>query len=160
MTNAEIFNEYYESIKENYPHLTRDQIKETCMFPWKLMNKKMKEPNLPSIRLKYFGQWVVKEGRVRHLKGLLDGRKDRMFEQTYLEQKETYETYLKMKYEDLLEQFGFKEFKEKASTNLALDHGDELVYVAPTRVNLQMTQERFPDVVFHSTREHGVRLGE
>ena len=54
----------------------------------------------------------------------------------------------------------FKEFKEKAATNLALDHGDELVYVAPTRVNLQMTQERFPEVVFHSTREHGVRLGE
>lgn len=54
----------------------------------------------------------------------------------------------------------FKEFKEKAATNLAVDHGEELVYVAPTRVNLQMTQERFPEVVFHSTREHGVRLGE
>lgn len=52
----------------------------------------------------------------------------------------------------------FKEFQTKSATNLALDHAEELVYVAPTRVNLQMTQERFPEVEFHATREHGVGL--
>lgn len=52
----------------------------------------------------------------------------------------------------------FKEFQDKAASNLALDHADELVYIAPTRVNLQMTQERFPDVQFHATREHGIKL--
>jgi peptide chain release factor 3 len=53
----------------------------------------------------------------------------------------------------------FAEFKTKAASNLALDHGGDLVYVAPTRVNLNMTQERFPEIEFHSTREHGVRMG-
>jgi peptide chain release factor 3 len=46
------------------------------------------------------------------------------------------------------------DFKNKHAVNLALDHGDELVYIAPTRVNLQMTTERWPDIIFRATREH------
>jgi peptide chain release factor 3 len=46
------------------------------------------------------------------------------------------------------------EFEKKAHDNLALDHGDQLVYVAPTRVNLNLTVERWPDVAFRETREH------
>ncbi|MHB0775555.1 peptide chain release factor 3 [Halomonas sp. WWR20] len=46
------------------------------------------------------------------------------------------------------------EFRRKASLNLALDGGDYLTYLAPTRVNLQMTQERWPEVRFQATREH------
>ena len=52
----------------------------------------------------------------------------------------------------------FEEFKAKASQNLAYDHAGELVYIAPTRVNLQMAQEKWPDIQFHSTREHGVAV--
>jgi peptide chain release factor 3 len=47
-----------------------------------------------------------------------------------------------------------EEFREKAAFNLALDAAGELVYLAPTRVNLQLTQERWPDVAFTATREH------
>lgn len=47
-----------------------------------------------------------------------------------------------------------EDFKRKASDNLALDGGGYLTYVAPTRVNLSLTQERWPDVVFRHTREH------
>ena len=46
------------------------------------------------------------------------------------------------------------EFEKKAHDNLALDHGDSLVYIAPTRVNLNLTEERWPDVTFRKTREH------
>jgi peptide chain release factor 3 len=46
------------------------------------------------------------------------------------------------------------EFERKAHDNLALDHGDQLVYIAPTRVNLTLTEERWPDIVFRKTREH------
>ena len=46
------------------------------------------------------------------------------------------------------------DFKRKAEDNLALDHGESLVYIAPTRVNLNLTEERWPDVVFRKTREH------
>lgn len=51
----------------------------------------------------------------------------------------------------------FEEFKNKTRTNLATDHHGDLVYIAPSRVNLQLTQERWPEVQFHATREHGVR---
>tara|TARA_R110002049_G_scaffold9778_13_gene48996 strand:+ start:1812 stop:3395 length:1584 start_codon:yes stop_codon:yes gene_type:complete len=46
------------------------------------------------------------------------------------------------------------EFERKAHDNLAVDHGGELVYIAPTRVNLNLTEERWPDIVFRKTREH------
>ncbi|KAJ0345851.1 hypothetical protein COL154_013921 [Colletotrichum chrysophilum] len=47
-----------------------------------------------------------------------------------------------------------EEFKRKASTNLALDGADNLTYIAPTRVNLDLTMERWPDIEFRATREH------
>lgn len=46
------------------------------------------------------------------------------------------------------------EFKNKAFDYLALDGSDTLMYLAPTRVNLSMAQERYPDIVFSATREH------
>jgi peptide chain release factor 3 len=51
----------------------------------------------------------------------------------------------------------FTQFKDKTIANLALDHAGELVYIAPTRINLQMTQERWPEICFHVTREHGAQ---
>ncbi len=45
-------------------------------------------------------------------------------------------------------------FKEKVHDNLAIDQGGDLVYIAPTRVNLDMAMERWPDIRFHATREH------
>jgi len=46
------------------------------------------------------------------------------------------------------------EFRRKAEQNLALDGGDNLTYIAPTMVNLQLAQERYPDIQFTKTREH------
>lgn len=46
-----------------------------------------------------------------------------------------------------------EQFERKAHDNLARDHAEALVYVAPTRVNLQLTEERWPDVSFRATRE-------
>jgi peptide chain release factor 3 len=46
------------------------------------------------------------------------------------------------------------EFKKKAYDNLAVDGGDHLTYLPPTRVNLSLMQERWPEVTFHATREH------
>lgn len=47
-----------------------------------------------------------------------------------------------------------EEFKRKCADNLAIDGGGHLTYLAPTRVNLALSQERYPDVLFRSTREH------
>ncbi|MDH4108916.1 MAG: peptide chain release factor 3 [Gammaproteobacteria bacterium] len=45
------------------------------------------------------------------------------------------------------------DFRRKAEDNLAIDHGGSLVYLAPTRVNLSLTEERWPDLRFRETRE-------
>lgn len=46
-----------------------------------------------------------------------------------------------------------EEFKKKAFDNLAEDGSGYLVYLASTRVNLQLTEERWPDITFSATRE-------
>jgi len=46
-----------------------------------------------------------------------------------------------------------EEFKKKAHDNLAEDGSGYLVYLAPSRVNLSLTQERWPDIKFSATRE-------
>ena len=48
-----------------------------------------------------------------------------------------------------------EDFSNKLRANLALDHAGDLTYIAPSRVNLTMTEERWPDITFHATREHG-----
>ena len=46
------------------------------------------------------------------------------------------------------------EFRTKAYDHLAVDHGGSLVYLAPSRVNLGLTIERWPGISFRETREH------
>ncbi len=46
-----------------------------------------------------------------------------------------------------------EKFREKAYDNLSLDQAGELVYIAPTRVNLDLAMERHPEVRFLATRE-------
>jgi len=45
-------------------------------------------------------------------------------------------------------------FRSRAEDNLALDGGGHLTYLAPTRVNLSLAEERYPDIQFRATREH------
>src|SRR6187402_1536609 len=45
------------------------------------------------------------------------------------------------------------EFRSKAHDNLAVDHSGALVYLAPSRVNLGLTLERWPELRFLETRE-------
>ncbi len=47
-----------------------------------------------------------------------------------------------------------EEFKRKCRDNLALDGGGHLTYLAPSRVNLSLSEERYPNIQFRATREH------
>ena len=49
------------------------------------------------------------------------------------------------------------EFRDKAFDNLTVDHSGALAYLAPSRVNLGLTLERWPDIRFMETREHQVQ---
>ena len=46
-----------------------------------------------------------------------------------------------------------QEFQRKNQANLAIDGAGCLTYIAPNRVNLQLTTERWPEVEFRTTRE-------
>jgi peptide chain release factor 3 len=47
-----------------------------------------------------------------------------------------------------------EEFRKKAADQLSIDGGGHLAYLAPTRVNLSLMEERWPDIEFRATREH------
>jgi len=47
-----------------------------------------------------------------------------------------------------------EEFRNKAAEHLSVDGGGYLTYLAPTRVNLSLMEERWPDIEFRATREH------
>ena len=47
-----------------------------------------------------------------------------------------------------------EEFRKKAAEHLSVDGGGHLTYLAPTRVNLALMEERWPDLQFRATREH------
>jgi len=47
-----------------------------------------------------------------------------------------------------------QEFRTRASDQLSIDGGGYLSYLAPTRVNLSLMEERWPDIEFRATREH------
>lgn len=46
-----------------------------------------------------------------------------------------------------------QQFINKNQANLAKDAHDYLVYLAPSIINLQLTQERHPEITFHNTTE-------
>jgi len=48
-----------------------------------------------------------------------------------------------------------QKFWQRESASLAKDVDGNPVYLASSRYKLQITQERFPEVGFHTTREHG-----
>ena len=45
-----------------------------------------------------------------------------------------------------------------AGHNLSYDAAENLAYLATSGVNLKLTQERWPQVVFHATREHAFKI--
>ncbi len=47
-----------------------------------------------------------------------------------------------------------EEFRKKAAEHLSVDGGGHLTYLAPTRVNLALMEERWPELQFRATREH------
>ena len=57
--------------------------------------------------------------------------------------------WIKAKNDTALEQI-----KNKAEEYLAVDGSGALTYLAPTRVNLQLATERYPDIEFCATKEH------
>jgi nucleoid DNA-binding protein len=65
--HQDLIREYYASIKEKYPHLTQEQVNEICSAPFKQARKGIESGDFPTIRLKYFGTFVVYNKKVEAL---------------------------------------------------------------------------------------------
>lgn len=50
----------------------------------------------------------------------------------------------------------FKQFIQTEKNNLSHDNAERFCYLAPNQVNLELTKERWPDVIFSDTCEHQV----
>jgi peptide chain release factor 3 len=48
--------------------------------------------------------------------------------------------------------------RSSAGANVAYDAAGNMAYLASSGVNLKLTQERWPAIVFHATREHAAKL--
>jgi nucleoid DNA-binding protein len=70
--NQDLIKEYYESIKDKYPNLTFDQLKEAVSTPFEMLKEEMASGELKTVRLKYLGTFLVYPKRVKawleHLK--------------------------------------------------------------------------------------------
>ena len=51
-----------------------------------------------------------------------------------------------------------RNFEKELGVNIARDVDENPVYLAPNKPNLQLAMERWPQVGFHDTREHGQKL--
>jgi peptide chain release factor 3 len=51
-----------------------------------------------------------------------------------------------------------QDFENALGHNVAYDASGNLAYLATSGVNLRLTQERWPKLTFHATREHAVKL--
>ena len=50
------------------------------------------------------------------------------------------------------------DFEDALGHNVAYDAAGNLAYLATSGVNLRLTQERWPKLQFHATREHSAKL--
>ena len=53
-----------------------------------------------------------------------------------------------------------EEFEKALGHNVAYDAAGNMAYLATSSVNLRLTQERWPKLTFHTTREHAAKVGE
>ncbi len=51
------------------------------------------------------------------------------------------------------------DFENALAHNVSYDAANNLAYLSPNNVNLRLTEERWPKLIFHTTREHAVKLG-
>jgi hypothetical protein len=66
-TAQQVINEYYNNIKEDNSDMTREQIAECCMHPFIYLKKEIESGELPTVRLKYLGVFLVYPKRASSL---------------------------------------------------------------------------------------------
>lgn len=99
LESQELVEEFYEKNKEKFPDLSFEQVKEICYAPFIMTRKEMESGSLATIRLKYFGTFLVYPKRVAATLKMMEKnfKELRMPAKMYFEKKAMIEKYLKTK---------------------------------------------------------------
>lgn len=63
----DLIKEFYKEIKEEYPDLTLEQVRDICYGPWRFLRREIETPGLETVRFKYIGTFNVYKNRARQL---------------------------------------------------------------------------------------------
>ena len=59
LSNKELTQEFYDMIKDVYPDLELQDVRDIVYHPWRYGKKAMESGELPVIQFKYFGKFFV-----------------------------------------------------------------------------------------------------
>jgi len=100
LSSKDLTQEFYEMVKDDYPDLDLQDVREIVYGPWRHAKRAMESGELPIIQFKYFGKFFVRPGRAkaelkelkeRFDKGIIDHK-------MYFKLKKMIEIYLTKKF--------------------------------------------------------------
>ena len=65
LDNQQLFTEFFEENKEDFPNVSYEQMKEIISGPWRQLNRIMSEGLMEEMRIKYFGNFTLYPKRVQ-----------------------------------------------------------------------------------------------
>lgn len=66
--SSKLIEDFYNDVVKDKYDVSFEQCKEICLGPWRFVRDVMKSGTLEKVRLKYFGLFLVRPGRVKHIK--------------------------------------------------------------------------------------------
>ena len=99
LLHPDLLDEYYESIRHQYPGLTKGQCNEVCSAPFIEVRKGIESGEFPTIRLQFLGTFVVYPKRIIYYLALYAKmfKELRISAEKYFKKKEQFESALKRK---------------------------------------------------------------
>lgn len=97
LTSQELVQEFYEKNKDKFPDLTYEQVRDCATTQFLYLKENMKSGNLLTIRLKYFGTFVVYPKKAASILDRITKqfKELRLDAKTYFEKKQMLENFLK-----------------------------------------------------------------
>jgi hypothetical protein len=95
--DAEILTrQYYETVQDQYPDIDFEEFKKICYNPFEYTKEEMAGSELPVIRLKYFGTFLVYPKRAEAMLNNLKERfrYNKVDKRVFFKQKEMIENFL------------------------------------------------------------------
>jgi hypothetical protein len=63
--HEDMIKQYYEKVKDQYPHLSYQQFANICKAPFQFVKEGIRSGTYPRINLKYMGKFEPRKGRLK-----------------------------------------------------------------------------------------------